>query len=1002
MTDQDIPTVPVQPARRPWHQRISAVWLVPLGALVIALFIAWQNWNDQGPLIEIVFEDAAGIAPEETELRFRDIVVGRVEELQLTSDLDRVIAEVRLDKSIASYVDEGARFWIVRPQVTAQGVSGLDTVLSGVYIQGLWDDVQGDEKDEFEGLSAEPLLALGQQGLTIGMRATDGSLSGDTPIIYKGVQVGRVGPAEVSADGFSVEAEAVIYAPYDNLVTESTRFWDTSGFSLSIGTAGASVDFDSLASLIAGGVTFDTFVSGAPLAQDGAEFSIYPNPGAARTSIFDREDGAALDLQAIFQGNVSGLTTGAAVELNGLRVGEVTGLNGIVEQGDDGGTQIRLQTILSIQPSRLGLEGDGGPDIALQFLEDQVENGLRARLVTGSILTGGLKVQLTFDEDAVPAEIDMDALPFPQIPATESEITDVATTAQGQLDRIDNLPIEELLLSVTGFLDNASLLIGSPETQAVPGDVSALLASVNALVASDGVQDLPAQISVLMDDLSNTVAQVDAIVTSVEEEQVVARVAVAIDNAARLTATLDTTLEGVPALITQITELADTANDLSLEQLVAGVTAVADNAASLIASDGMRSLPGQIGATVESLRGTLDEARTAVATLNEGEGVAQIIAAVAAVEDVATSLDASLEGVPELIAEVGSVAATAAELPLEQLVARATAVADGAASLMESEATQGLPSQLGAAVGSLQRTLAEAETTVATINDGEGVSRLLAAVDSAGQAADTLDASLAGLPALIAEIEAVAANAADLPLDALVAQVTGLSASARTLISTEEAQALPGQIGALSGELQRTLGEVGTLVGSLNEEEAATRILAAVDGATDAATTVGASFDGVPALIERLNGIAADAQGLELDALIARVTSLVGAADTLIAQDTTRALPGELNAALAQLRLILAEVNEGGAIENTNATLLAARNAANEIAAAAEGLPVLLTRASTLIGQADAQLATLGDESSPALRDARAALREVSEAAEAVSSLARALERNPNSLLLGR
>lgn len=160
MSDTDTPTsVTIESARASLWERASIVWLVPLGALLIALAIAWNHWQSRGPLIEITFLNASGIRAGETEVKFRDVTVGLVERLTLESDMQNITAEVRLDKNVADYVDDGAVFWVVRPEVTTRGVSGLDTVLSGVFIEGDWDSTIGNAQFAFDGLETAPLLS---------------------------------------------------------------------------------------------------------------------------------------------------------------------------------------------------------------------------------------------------------------------------------------------------------------------------------------------------------------------------------------------------------------------------------------------------------------------------------------------------------------------------------------------------------------------------------------------------------------------------------------------------------------------------------------------------------------------------------------------------------------------------------------------------------------------------------------------------------------------------
>lgn len=989
-----VPDVQITSTKRSIWDRVSVVWLVPVAALAIALGVAWQTYNDRGPLIEIVFDNAAGIAKDETELRYRDVAVGIVESVKFTETLEQVVVGVRVDKDIAPFVDLEAQFWVVRPEVTTQGVSGLDTVLSGVYLQGNWDEVVSEQAYAFEGLSTPPLLAGDQPGLTILLRSSDGSLRGNTPMLYKGVEVGQVGTANVSSDGFSVEAEAVVYAPYDNLVTRQTRFWDTSGFSLSIGTTGAAVDFESLASLIAGGVTFDTFVSGAVLAEDGHEFTVYADEAASRASIFDRSNGVTLDLMAIFDGNVSGLVTGAAVELNGLRIGEVTGLNGIIEETPSGSNFVRLQTVLSIEPSRLGLDGNSNEEDALQFLKAQVEQGLRARLVTGSLLTGGLKVQLASVANVPPGTIDTNARPFPTIPVTASEFSDVQLTAQSALDRLNELPIEELLQSATDFLGNASVLVGSPETQQVPADVSALLGDIRNVVGDPAVQGLPEQLGSVMADLETTMTEVRLILTAVQEQEVVDRVTRAVDAVAGLSVELETSLQGVPALITEIEALAAKANGLPLDVLTAEIAALSANANALIGTEVAQALPGQIGQASVTLAQTLESVRLLVSDLNADEASTRVLNAVDAVSETAAGLDASLAGLPVLIEQIGLVATEAQGLGLVELTDDIAILVGTANQLIGAQATQALPEQIGRVSGELEATLTEVQGLVSGLNTSAATERLLAAVDAAALTATNLDASLAGVPDLVARISSVAEGAEGMDLAALTSEIQGLVASAETLVSNEATQNLPEDLNAALVELQG-------LLAALNGNDAVARLLSAVDATTLAANGVSTSVAGVPALIESLNGVAQDAQGLELDVLIEQVSGVLRNADALLAADGTQALPAELTASLAELRGIMAEINDGGAIENTNAALAAARNAADEIAQAAETLPALLNRANALLGQASTTLSGF-EETSPALRDARAAIQEITRAAEAVTSLARAIERRPNSLLVGR
>jgi len=605
----------------------------------------------------------------------------------------------------------------------------------------------------------------------------------------RGIEVGQIGKAQVAEDGSSIEADAFIFAPHDRLVSTSTRFWDTSGFSFSIGPSGAKVDFSSIASLVSGGIAFQTVVSGGDRVAPRTEFRVYADEIAARNSVFgeDEQDGEAVLLTAIFENNVSGLAVDAPVDLGGLRVGRVTALGAIVDRQMFGDDKARLAATLAIQPGRLGLGDNAGTEKGLDYLAQRVGEGLRARLVTSSILTGGLKVELTQVDDAPPASIDLGAKPNPIIPTTASDISDVSATAEGLYNRINSLPIEDLMQSAINTLDNISRIAGSDDIRAVPGEVRGLLSDARGLVGSDAVKALPGRLDTL-------VGEVEAIVTE----------------------------------------------------------------------------------------------------LNQRGAAQQLTDALAAASATAQSIDKAAEGLPDLIAQLNAVAAKAKELPLDQLATQATAVLE----------------------------------------------------------------------------------------------------SADRLIDSDEARAVPGR-------LRDALHEVGTLVAALNERGAADKLSAALADASNAAKSLDEATKGLPDLVDRLNTVAGKAADLPLDELAQQATALLDSADRLIDTDQARALPGDLSAALEQLRGVLAELRDGGLIDNANATMASARAAANNFSTAAEDLPAILQRAEAVLNEASTTLRGY-DAQRGVGRELDAALREVERAAKSVSSLARAIERSPNSLLFGR
>lgn len=634
--NDDLPEVSVTPVQKAFFSGAAIIWLLPLLALFAALFVAWQNFNDRGPVIVVEFEKGAGITAGETELRYRDVTVGIVEKVGFTNNLERVTAEIRVDKEVAPFVDNSAVFWIVQPEVSAQGITGLSTVLSGVYIEGSWDEQIGPVSTRFQGASDTPLIRPGQAGLEIAFRTVaNGQLTDNAPILYKGIEVGRVGRAKIAPRGNFAIVEALIFDEHRTLVNESSRFWDASGFSVNIGPAGAEIDFSSLATLVGGGITFDTFISGGRPVQDGTVFEIYPDKESARNSLFNASEVEPLKLSVIFDDNISGLIVGAPVELSGLKIGEVEALSGLVDYNQFGDSRVRLSVNLSIQPARLGLPDEVNAENALAFLQDRVANGLRARLTSASLLTGGLKVELLVVEDAVPARLQsLDGGP-PVIPTTRSETSDAAATVEGVFTRINNLPIEELLTSAIRFLDSAQAFVSDEDLRETPQDLRLLLGELQGLVSSEDVKNIPVT-------LNSTLARVEKLVMDLEENRIADRLLAAVDSAAEAAESVNSSVAGVPQLVEQIQGLASKAEELAFDELLTELTSLTRSADAVVGAPEAAALPG-------SLKRALDEVNYTLQELREGGAIENVNQTLVSARNAADSIAVSSKDLPQIV-----------------------------------------------------------------------------------------------------------------------------------------------------------------------------------------------------------------------------------------------------------------------------------------------------------------------------------------------------------------
>ncbi|GFE66073.1 PqiB family protein [Litoreibacter roseus] len=639
--EKDLADLKIEDRPRP---RLSRVWLLPLLAVVIALGIAWQNYQSRGPLIEIAFSSADGVEVGQTQLRYRDVSVGVVEDAKFSDDLSEVIISVRVGKQIAPFIDGGAQFWIVKPEVTTQGVSGLGTVLSGVYIEGTWDASTGNPQERFAGLESAPLIRPSEAGLRIMLRAReDVELVEGAPILLRGIEVGRVGRPRLSASGNTITVPAFISEPHDSRITSSTRFWDVSGFSLSLGTGGVTLDVDRLASLIQGGVSFQTMLAGGTPVSPGHVFELFPDEATARDSLF--EDAAERTFQAVtfFEGSVAGLSEGATVRYRGIRVGEVENLSVIVED-DEQVSDVRLRTTLSLRPNKLGLPPGTDDAQIIEFLSARVAEGLRARVASDGLLGGNLVIELAElpDMNTVVLRRDEDGTPI--LPDAPAQTSSFAASAEGVFERINALPVEEMLESVIALLDNVNRVVGAEAMQTLPDRTVALLDDTRAIIASDDLR-------LAVGDLRRTSADIQKIVGDVANSQAVENLVSALERADQIASGLEDTSTRLPDLTQGLSDLVAKADALPLDALVASATDFVQTADAFFGADEAKDVP-------VALSGALEEVRQVLAALREGDAVSNLNTTLANADQAAAAISQAAADLPALSSQLNQTLAS--------------------------------------------------------------------------------------------------------------------------------------------------------------------------------------------------------------------------------------------------------------------------------------------------------------------------------------------------------
>ncbi|GAB5451536.1 MAG: intermembrane transport protein PqiB [Halioglobus sp.] len=469
---------------------ISNVWFIPILALLLGAYMVLHSWMTEGPEIEIAFNTAEGLEQGKTKIKYRNVDMGVVDSVRLNEQFDGVIATAKLDRQAEALLREDTRFWVVTASVSVDRITGLDTLLSGAYIQ-LAPGTGQDGWRHFEALEQAPLTDTDADGLRLHLTSREAtSITTGDAVLYHGFKVGRVEGVEFDATARMVDYVIFIDSPYHKLVNTSVRFWDASGISISAGADGFQVEIGSLDTVFLGGMAFGTppgMAPGDPV-DHNAEFRLY----ASFEEIQKNPYKFGTYYVVSFSQSVKGLQPGAPVEYRGIPIGRVERLmlrDTLRRQQEDNteGTGAAIPVLIYLEPARLEMpDRQTSIDAFARNIATGVSNGMRASLESGSIITGAKFVNIDYYADAEPAQIGT-FLDYPTIPTIETGLGQIQYKVESILDKVNNLPLEDTVAAANNAL--ASL--------------DDTLASLDHILENESTRDLTRQLQETLSELQS-------------------------------------------------------------------------------------------------------------------------------------------------------------------------------------------------------------------------------------------------------------------------------------------------------------------------------------------------------------------------------------------------------------------------------------------------------------------------------------------------------------------
>ncbi|QDC43946.1 intermembrane transport protein PqiB [Methylophilus medardicus] len=481
-------------ARVSKQSRLSPIWIVPIVALLIGVWLVYDNYTRAGKQITLSMTNAEGIEAGKTKIKVHSVDIGLVEQVKLSEDLGHIQVLARIAPEAQSMLVQDTQLWVVKPRIGLEGISGLNTVLSGAYIQ-LQPGKSQQETDQFKVLDQPPISLNGAQGVHVNLVGNVGNaLRVGDPVTYQGLRVGRVVSATFDPKQRKMQHELFIEHPYDVLVTDNTRFWTTVGIDLKLDSEGFKANIPTMESLIAGGVSFghaDDKPMGKPVKSE-TTFALYANEEAARQQTYSQY----IEYVLLVDDTVRGLSNGAPVEFRGLRVGTVISVpwrfNSPERKNDFG---YAIPVLIHLEPGRLADTGQADLAEWKNRISHMLKNGLHATLKSGNLLTGSLFVDLNMEHQSHKSYRRHTFEGLPVLPTSATSLAQIEQKLSDLLDKLNQLKVEPVLAGLDKNLQQSEQTLQ---------EIRALSQQVNQFVSQPEVQQMPSNLNQTMQALRTT------------------------------------------------------------------------------------------------------------------------------------------------------------------------------------------------------------------------------------------------------------------------------------------------------------------------------------------------------------------------------------------------------------------------------------------------------------------------------------------------------------------
>ena len=492
-------------------QILTTIWLVPFLAMIIALWLAFQYYTKLGPTIQISFESNAGLIANQSQIKLRNVTVGMVTKISLSKDGEGIIVEARMNKEVSNYLNDKSKFWIVHADVGSHGVSGLDTLVSGSYIE-LYGVKEEKNKNQFVGLE-KPYLnrkAKGNYYLLAAPNAyniTDGS-----NVYYRMLKVGRVEHVGIAPNGKQINFTVFVKNDYSKYVNEKSRFYASSTVQVDLSQGKLDISIASISQIVHGGISIYTPVQtihpelNSTISKDTV-FPLYKNLSEMKEKhLMTGIDNKIYKFN--FKNSINKLEIGSPVEFNGFQVGYVTDIDSHFNEAN----QSVKSDVYAIIHTKAFTTDIANENKGSEMIEELVHNGLKAQLNSNIPMVGSKFIDLVFKKTKNnELLVENNTTLFPSIEKAQG--SNILKEVEKVLVKLENLKLEKLLSSATELLDQNKKPVNNllKDLRKTINHFDTTVKNLNKLTEQDALQTLPQDIEGTLNQLSSTLEEMQTL-----------------------------------------------------------------------------------------------------------------------------------------------------------------------------------------------------------------------------------------------------------------------------------------------------------------------------------------------------------------------------------------------------------------------------------------------------------------------------------------------------------